>query len=266
MAAGVTSGCATRKGTFFVVKMVSLAAGRAARRPASAAAVRIVGVPRWIRVTRQHVTLRSKRRTSWRRREHVRRAAPRPRLLSREPGAPDFRICHLSIQKNHIHLIVEAADEQALSRGMQSFAIRAARAINRDDGCCGKVFAYRYHATQITTAKYARHALAYVLNNWRRHREDFLNGHMVRAQLDEFSSAVSFEGWTVVVREASGARAATGGEATDVAASRRLEATRPHRSARMPRPARFTRVESFPLVNQSLFRTGREVGMFTNAR
>jgi len=80
---------------------------------------------------------------------------------------------------------------------MQSFAIRAARALNGEQGCIDKVFAYRYHASQIKTAKYARHALAYVLNNWRRHREDFLNGRMLPAYLDEFSSAVSFDGWTM---------------------------------------------------------------------
>ena len=80
---------------------------------------------------------------------------------------------------------------------MQSFAIRAARAINRDEGSCGKVFADRYHASQITTAKYARHALAYVLNNWRRHREDFANGREIAAHLDPYSSGVSFDGWTI---------------------------------------------------------------------
>ena len=50
---------------------------------------------------------------------------------------------------------------------------------------------------QITTARYARHALAYVLNNWRRHREDFANGREIAAHLDPYSSGVSFDGWTI---------------------------------------------------------------------
>src|SRR5262249_59217203 len=33
---------------------------------------------------------------------------------------PDFRIVHLSIQGNHLHFLVEAANKRALSRGMQS--------------------------------------------------------------------------------------------------------------------------------------------------
>jgi hypothetical protein len=56
------------------------------------------------------------------------------------------------------------------------------------------VFADRYHPERITSRKQARHALAYVLNNWRRHREDraaFAQGWLI----DPFSSAWAFEGW-----------------------------------------------------------------------
>src|SRR3954465_7048001 len=41
-----------------------------------------------------------------------------------------FRIVHVSIQRNHVHLIVEAANRIALARGMQGFASSAARLIN----------------------------------------------------------------------------------------------------------------------------------------
>jgi REP element-mobilizing transposase RayT len=108
----------------------------------------------------------------------------------------DFRIVHISIQSNHLHLIVEAAGARALTLGMQSFAIRTSRAINRVWRRVGKVFAYRYHASPIRTARYARNALAYVLNNWRRHREDLADAVKRRAKLDPYSSAVSFAGWT----------------------------------------------------------------------
>ncbi len=100
-----------------------------------------------------------------------------------------------SIQRNHIHLIVEAADKLALRRGMQRFAIRSARALNVAFGEVGKVFAFRYKAKQIKTHDYARNVLAYVLNNWRRHREDCY----AREQdlpFDLFSSAASFTGWS----------------------------------------------------------------------
>ncbi len=140
-----------------------------------------------------HVVLRAKRRLPWRRREAY---GVFRRVLEAYLGNSAFRVCHISIQQTHVHLLVEAADRKALSRGMQSFAIRAAHAFRAVEGGCGKIFAYRYHASQITTARYARHALAYVLNNWRRHREDFTNGRMLAAHLDPYSSAVSFTGWT----------------------------------------------------------------------
>jgi len=83
------------------------------------------------------------------------------RVLGRYLGHSDFRIVHISIQHNHLHLLVEAADRHVLTRRMQSFAINAARALNRaHGGRLGKVFAYRYHATQIRTPRQARCALA----------------------------------------------------------------------------------------------------------
>ena len=76
------------------------------------------------------------------------------------------RIVHLSIQRNHVHLLVEADDRMALARGMQGFQISAAKHINAALGRRrGQVFADRYHPERITNRKQARHALAYVLKN-----------------------------------------------------------------------------------------------------
>ena len=102
-----------------------------------------------------------------------------------------FRIVHLPLQHNHLHLLVEANDRESLSRGMQSFEISLARRINRACVRRGKLFAHRYHATPIRSPRQARNALSYVLNNWRHHREDRASG----AALDEYSSAISFDGW-----------------------------------------------------------------------
>jgi REP element-mobilizing transposase RayT len=63
----------------------------------------------------------------------------------------DFRVIHISIQSNHIHLIVEAASATALARGLQSFEISAARKLNAELGRKGTVFPDRYHATVITS-------------------------------------------------------------------------------------------------------------------
>ena len=118
------------------------------------------------------------------------------RVLIRFLDLDDFRVVHISIQRNHLHFIVEAANKRALSRRMQSLTIQLARAINEHWNRRGKVFAYRYGARQIKTYRYARNALAYVLNNWRRHRADIYEG-CEQNFLDSFSSAVSFDGWTM---------------------------------------------------------------------
>src|SRR5262249_23293904 len=88
-----------------------------------------------------------------------------------------FRIVHISLQRTHVHLLVEADHKAALARGMQGFTISAARNINSalGDGVRrrrGRVFADRYHVEVITTPTRARHALGYVLGNWRKHGED----------------------------------------------------------------------------------------------
>lgn len=117
--------------------------------------------------------------------------AIRAALLHFVEGA-EFRVVHISIQRNHLHLIVEAANKQALRNGMQRFAIRAARALNAGFDRAGKVFAFRYKAKQITNAFYARNVIAYVLNNWRKHHEDRRELGM---PFDRFSSASAFTGW-----------------------------------------------------------------------
>ncbi|HEY1554957.1 MAG TPA: transposase [Kofleriaceae bacterium] len=102
-----------------------------------------------------------------------------------------IRVVHLSIQRTHVHLLVEAHDKHALARGMQGFQVSAARHLNRAARRSGTVFPDRYHATIIGSRRQARHALAYVLNNWRRHGEDRARRWLV----DPFSSGATFAGW-----------------------------------------------------------------------
>jgi putative transposase len=115
--------------------------------------------------------------------------------LNRLLGKLGFRVCHLSIQNNHLHFLVEAGSKLALRLGMQGLAISAAKAINKALKRKGKVFAFRYHATAIKTPKQARHALSYVLNNWRRHREDETTVASRFAAIDPYSTARTFTGW-----------------------------------------------------------------------
>jgi hypothetical protein len=60
------------------------------------------------------------------------------------------------------------------------------------------VFVDRYHPEIIDSPRRARHALAYVLNNWRHHHEDRPR-YAQSWSLDPYSSAAQFEDWTGAV-------------------------------------------------------------------
>ena len=109
---------------------------------------------------------------------------------------PGFRIVHFSVQRNHLHLIVEAKGRTALSRGVQSFKIRFANEVNDflGRGRKGTVFADRYHSHVLKSPTETRNCIAYVILNGRRHGED--RGHP-RPELwkDPCSSAHQFRGW-----------------------------------------------------------------------
>ena len=100
----------------------------------------------------------------------------------------DFRIVEFTIQADHLHLIVEAESRRALALGLRGLAIRVARAVNRVLDRRGPLWSDRYHARALTTPRAVRHALVYVLMNFRKH-------HGTGRGLDPCSSAPWFEGW-----------------------------------------------------------------------
>jgi putative transposase len=145
-----------------------------------------------------HVVLRVERDVALLRRRDL-YGAVRKALIA-TIGRGSCRIVHLSIQNSHLHLAVEADNRMALARGMQAFQISAAKHINvavsnkRGKRRTGRVFSDRYHSRIIRTPKQARHVLAYILNNWRHHREHRA-AFASEWRIDPFSSAPSFDGW-----------------------------------------------------------------------
>lgn len=137
-----------------------------------------------------HVTLRADPSLWPMRRRGIWRAVRVALLLA--GGRDDFRVCHVSIQATHLHLIVEADDKRALSRGMKGFQVSTAHWINVALRRTGTVFPDRYHVDELGTPLQVRRALAYCLNNWRKHGEDAGR----RARVDPFSSGRTFGGWT----------------------------------------------------------------------
>lgn len=101
-----------------------------------------------------------------------------------------FRIVHYSVQNDHLHLLVEGRDNRLLSRSMQGLSIRIAKAINREIGRKGKIFADRYRSRVLKTSSEVRSGIECVLKDVMRHKR----GKKVfpPGWVDPFSSAVFF--------------------------------------------------------------------------
>ena len=109
----------------------------------------------------------------------------------------DFRIVEFSVQNDHLHLIVEADDNEALARGMKSFSLRANRLYNSVLGRMrGRVWGDRYHRRDLESARQVRNALVYCLANYKKHY-GVTSG---APRIDLCSSARWFDGW-IAIRE-----------------------------------------------------------------
>ena len=116
------------------------------------------------------------------------------RTLARASERGDFRVAHYSVQRDHVHLIVESAGRNALASGMKSLGSRLAFAVNRVFGRSGPVLDGRYHLHLLRTPREVRNALAYVLLNARKHwRQRRRSAPPPR--IDEASSGRWFDGW-----------------------------------------------------------------------
>jgi REP element-mobilizing transposase RayT len=148
----------------------------------------------------QHVTIRVAPAVGWLRRLDTYRAIRRA-LATVMANHGAFRIVHVSVQNTHIHLLCEASDRYKLAAGMQGFQISAARHINaaisrrRRAKRTGQVFTDRYHCEDIGSVRQARNAIAYVINNWRKHRDDRGRFTLQGGRLDPYASGLAFVGW-----------------------------------------------------------------------
>ena len=107
-----------------------------------------------------------------------------------------FRVVEFNVLSNHLHLIIEAGDTNALARGVQGLAVRLARRLNSALKRRGALFAHRYHARCLRTPREVRNALRYVLLNRKHHAAERRFG---RFWIDPYSSAAWFPGWAAPI-------------------------------------------------------------------
>ena len=102
-----------------------------------------------------------------------------------------MRIVHYAVLRDHLHLIVEAADRRAVTRGMQGFLVRLTKPLNRLWRRQGSILRERYHDEVIASPRQARNALRYVLQNAQHH------GIHLPSTIDPCSSGAAFDGWAL---------------------------------------------------------------------
>ena len=136
-----------------------------------------------------HVVLRVRRGLPWLRTPKTYRVLERAFRAGKKKHG--FALVQYSVQRDHLHLLVEAESKQELARGMQGLTIRIAKRLNHFwRRRIGSVFADRYFARAVEGAYAIKRALAYVLNNARKH-----GVWSSPSQPDPFSSGRWYTGW-----------------------------------------------------------------------
>jgi putative transposase len=103
-----------------------------------------------------------------------------------------LRVLHFSVQRDHVHLVVEAPDKRGLARGLQGIASGVARAVNHLVHRRGTFWRGRYHRRDLATPRAVRNAIVYVTMNFRKHEAHDETAFTV---LDTRSSAAWLVGW-----------------------------------------------------------------------
>jgi REP element-mobilizing transposase RayT len=88
-----------------------------------------------------------------------------------------LKVLHFSLQSNHVHLIVEAINNEVLTRGMRSLTITFSKGVDK-----GRIQLERYHLHALRTLRETKNAVHYVLFNQQKH------SGLKRAYMDEYSS------------------------------------------------------------------------------
>lgn len=119
---------------------------------------------------------------------------------------PSFQIVEHSIQSNHLHFLLEAADgptqaaetrtKNALRSGITGFQRAFAHRLNKLLRRRGAVFCGRYHRHDLVSPREVRNALRYVLHNHAKHvAAPHPRTPANVPPLDPYSSAETFTGW-----------------------------------------------------------------------
>jgi REP element-mobilizing transposase RayT len=98
--------------------------------------------------------------------------------------AKGLRVIHFSVQRDHIHFLLEAKDKVLLGKSMQAMMISLAKSLKfASKTSHKKIFIDRYHVHILKTLAEIRNAKLYILGNALKHGA-------IKAQFDPFSSVI----------------------------------------------------------------------------
>jgi REP element-mobilizing transposase RayT len=96
----------------------------------------------------------------------------------------DLRVIHFSVQRDHIHFLLEAHDKKHLGRAMQSLTISLAKSLKNLSGTkLKKIFKDRYHVHILRTFAEVKNTKLYILGNALKHGA-------IADHFDTFSSVI----------------------------------------------------------------------------
>lgn len=102
-----------------------------------------------------------------------------------------LQVLHFALESNHVHLILEAQNNQILTRGMRSLTITFSKGIRK-----GRIQLERYHLHVLRSLREAKNAIHYVLFNHQKYK------NLKRAQINEFTSLGLVQDLRQLAREA----------------------------------------------------------------
>jgi hypothetical protein len=102
-----------------------------------------------------------------------------------------LRVIHYSLQSNHIHFILEAQNNEIMTRGLRSLTITFAKGLKK-----GRVQLERYHLHVLRGVRETKNAVHYVVFNQQKHTG------MKKAYIDEYSSLGSIKDLGKLAKEA----------------------------------------------------------------
>jgi len=145
-----------------------------------------------------HVTLRARTGLPSLRAEAVHEMLRKALHRQRERRySGSFQVVEFSIQRDHLHLIVEAVGSQPrahdmLRSGVSGLVISFAKRLNKLLRRKGKVWGDRWHGRELASPREVRNALVYVFRNVAKHGARMFGDGVV----DQLSSATRFTRWT----------------------------------------------------------------------